>query len=375
MRILHTSDWHLGRQFHNVSLLEDQRHVLAQIIEIVRDHQVDVVVVAGDIYDRSVPPAAAVELLDETVNQICNQLQVPMIMIAGNHDGAERLSFGARQLASGRLHVFGPLWTQPQSLIINDVAFYPIPYCDPPTVRSLFAIDVTTHDQALAHLLQLVKDDNKPQRPSVPIAHCFLAGGEVSESERPLSLGGADQVSAEHFKGFSYVALGHLHGPQYKGAKQIRYSGSPLKYSFSEQRQKKSVTLIELATSGQASIETLPLKPIRDMRILEGSLEQLLLAGKTDPHADDYLLVRLTDSHAILDLMSKLRQVYPNVLHIERLGLMARNEKVEANLERLKRGEQAMFSDFFHQVTGDDLSESQAEIIADSLVRLQREDR
>lgn len=373
MRILHTSDWHLGRQFHNVSLLEDQRHVLRQIVDIARDRQVDAMIVAGDIFDRSVPPATAVKLLDETVNMICNELQLPLIMIAGNHDSAERLGFGARQLASGRLHVVGPLWEQPQSILIGDVAFYPIPYSDPPTVRNRHAVEVADHDQALAHLLQLIRQDNGEQRLCVPIAHCFLAGGEVSESERPLSLGGADQVSPEHFKGFAYAALGHLHGPQYKGAEQIRYSGSPLKYSFSEQRQKKSVTLVELDASGQASIEKVPLQPLRDMRILEGSLEELLTAGKSDPQAEDYLLIRLTDRHAILDLMNKLRQVYPNLLHIERTGLMAQGAAV-ANRERLKKGEQAMFGDFFTQVTGTELTQQQSEIIAESLDRLHREE-
>ncbi len=374
MRILHTSDWHLGRQFHNISLLDDQRYILQQIVEIVRERQVDLVIVAGDIYDRSVPPAAAVELLDQTINQICEELQVPMIMIAGNHDGPDRLAFGARQLAKGRLHLVGPLWQAPQSIILDDIAFYPIPYCDPATVRNLHQIDVSSHDQALAHLLQLIREDNPSGRACVPIAHCFLAGGEVSESERPLSLGGADQVAAEHFNDFTYAALGHLHGPQSKGAEHIRYSGSPLKYSFSEERQKKSVTLVELTGNRLEKIDKLPLKPLRDMRVLEGALEELLAAGKDDPRAEDYLLVRLTDSHAILDLMSKLRQVYPNVLHIERPGLMGNGEKVAANRERLQKGELALFGDFFQQVTGEDLSKEQRQIIAETLEQLHREE-
>ena len=375
MRILHTSDWHLGRQFHNVSLLDDQRHILGQITDLIVEKQVDVVIVAGDIYDRSVPPAAAVELLDETVNRICNELQIPLIMIAGNHDGPERLGFGARQLVSGRLHVVGPLWPQPQPIVIDDVAFYPIPYCDPPTVRNLYDVELSNHDQAMAYLLRLVRDDNGAHRPCIPIAHCFLAGGEICESERPLTIGGAEQVSVEHFKGFNYVALGHLHGPQYKGVEQICYSGSPLKYSFSEQLQKKSVTLVDLDGEKAETIEKIPLQPLRDMRVLEGSLDELLAAGQDDPHADDYLLIRLTDCHAILDLMSKLRQVYPNVLHIERPGLMASGGSVEANRDRLKMGEQAMFGDFFKQLTGDELSQEQTAVIAESLDNLHREER
>ncbi|WP_303721068.1 exonuclease SbcCD subunit D [Malonomonas rubra] len=375
MRFIHTSDWHLGRQFHNVSLLEDQRHVLRQIVATVAERQVDAVIVAGDIYDRSVPPATAVELLDEVVYLICDELQVPMIMISGNHDGPERLGFGARQMAAGRLHVVGPLWEEPQPIILQDVAFYPIPYCDPPTVRNRYNVEVSSHDQAMAHLLQLVRANNSRQRPCVPIAHCFLAGGEVSESERPLSLGGAGQVSVEHFQDFAYVALGHLHGPQCKGGEQIRYSGSPLKYSFSEQMQKKSLTLVELDETGLARIEKIPLQPLHDMRILEGPLEELLQAGKTDPHAEDYLLIRLSDTHAILDLMNKLRQVYPNLLHIERPGLMTQGEPLTANRERLKKGEQAMFSDFYTQVSGEVLTAEQDEIVTASLERLHLEER
>ncbi len=378
MRILHTSDWHLGRQFHNLSLLEDQRHVLNQIIQLVAEREVDVVVVAGDIYDRSVPPAAAVELLDETVNRICQDLQTPMILIAGNHDGPDRLAFGARQLAGAGLHIVGPLSARPEPIIIpgaaGEVAFYPLPYTDPATVRQLLGVEIAGHDQAMAELVKLIRADLHPQRPSVLIGHCFLAGGEASESERPLSLGGAEQVSIEHFSGFSYVALGHLHGPQHKGAEQIRYSGSPLKYSFSEEYQQKSVTLVELDRQGRAGIEKIPLIPRHDMRSLEGPLAELLAAGKRDPQRDDYLLIRLTDSHAILDVMSKLREVYPNVLHLERPGLLGRNESLEVNRQRLRKGELAMFEDFYAQVTGQPLSEEQTSVVAKSIERLHREE-
>ncbi|MEJ2200844.1 MAG: exonuclease SbcCD subunit D [Desulfuromonadaceae bacterium] len=378
MRILHTSDWHLGRQFHQVSLLEDQRFVLDQIVQIVRERQVDLVLVAGDIYDRSVPPAAAVELLDETVNRLCKELGVPLILLAGNHDGPQRLGFGARQLAVAGLHVAGPLWRVPQPVIIpgeeGPVAFYPIPYADPAMVRQVHGVEVAGHDQAMAYLLEQIRQDNGPERPCVVLAHCFLAGGEVSESERPLAIGGAEQVSPEQFRDFSYAALGHLHGPQYRGAEHIRYSGSPLKYSFSEAQQRKSVTLVELAGRGPVAIEQIPLTPRHDLRILEGSLDELLAAGRNDPQRDDYLLVRLSDTHAILDVMSKLREVYPHVLHLERPGLLARNEGLEVNRERLKKGELAMFEDFYDQVSGRALSEEQRQIVADSLDALYREE-
>ncbi|AMV71633.1 exonuclease SbcCD subunit D [Desulfuromonas carbonis] len=377
MRILHTSDWHLGRQFHNVSLLDDQRYALEQVLEIIRARQVDVVLVAGDIYDRSVPPAAAVELLDWAVHAICHELKVPLILIAGNHDGPQRLAFGSRQLAAAGLHVAGPLRHELEPVVLArvgvEIAFYPLPYAEPATVRQVFEVEVSSHDQAMAFLLEKVRRHNGSGRPCVVIGHCFLAGGVVSESERPLALGGADQVAPEHFRPFAYAALGHLHGPQQRGAAHVRYSGSLLKYSFSEERQRKGVTLVELDAAGKATIEQIPLTPRRDMRILEGSLAELLAAGASDPGRDDYLLVRLTDSHAILDVMSKLREVYPNVLHLERPGLMGRGEAAQVGRERLKQGELAMFEDFFDQVAGEPLSDAQRAIVSATIEALHRE--
>lgn len=378
MKILHTSDWHLGRQFHNYSLLEDQRYALEQICALVETQQVDVMIVAGDIYDRSVPPAAAVELLDETINHICRDLQVPMIIIAGNHDSPQRLGFGARQLATAGLHVVGNLWQTPQPLVLEDrhgetVAFYPIPYADPATVRALHDVAVSSHEEAMTHLIQLIDEVRDPEIPAVAIAHCFLAGGEASESERPLAIGGVEYVSPQLFSDFAYTTLGHLHGPQFRGAETIRYSGSPLKYSFSEETQKKSVTLVELSGQSDVAIKKITIDPRRNMRTLHGSLAELLTAGLSDPQRDDYLRVQLTDTHAILDVMNKLRDVYPNVLHLERPGLVAQRS-VQADRERMRRGELEMFRDFFQQVQGEELSPEQDQIVSSELEQLQRED-
>jgi exonuclease SbcD len=378
MKILHTSDWHLGRQFHNHSLLDDQRHMLQQICHIVAEQQVEVVIVAGDIYDRSVPPAAAVALLDETIDQICHGLKVPMIMIAGNHDSPQRLGFGSRQLARAGLYVVGSLWQSPQSIELTDrhgqkVAFYPIPYTDPATVRHGHDIAVTSHDEAMSYLIDLIHASRNRSTPAVAIAHCFLAGGDGSESERPLSIGGVEYVTPQLFSGFSYAALGHLHGPQYRHAETIRYSGSPLKYSFSEEQQQKSVTLVDLSPGNSTALEKIAISPLRNMRTLSGSLDELLAAGKNDPHCDDYLRIQLTDTHAILDVMNKLRDVYPNVLHLERPGLVTRRS-VQADRERLQRGELSLFRDFYRQVTGGELTEEQNQIVTRELEQLQRGD-
>ena len=366
MKFIHTSDWHIGRQFHNVSLLEDQRHVLNQLVEHIQREAVDAVVIAGDIYDRSVPPAAAVELLDEVLNRICNELSVPVLLIPGNHDSAERLRFGSRQLRQAGLHIIGELGQINEPIKITgrslEVHFYGIPYIDPETVRNHFGVDVASYDDAHRYLVEQITSAKSAESANILISHCFIDGWDESDSERPLSIGGADRISYEAFAGFDYVALGHLHGPQYKGEPHIRYSGSILKYSFSEQNQRKGVTLVEIATNGMKSATHLPLQPLRDMRILEGELNTLLEQGKTDPHNEDYLLVRLTDKHALLDPMGKLRQVYPNALHIEKPGMLASSDQ-PVKRDKLKRGELEMFRDFFEQVHGQALSPEQDQAI------------
>ena len=376
MRFIHTSDWHIGRQFHNVSLLQDQQHVLDQLLGYIASEAVDALVIAGDIYDRSVPPAAAVELLDRVLNRVCSELGVPVILIPGNHDGAERLRFGARQLQQAGLHIIGDLTQMTTPVILSGkedkspVHFFGIPYNDPALVRDRFETEVSSHDKAHAFLIEQINAAATADHPRVLISHCFIDGAQESESERPLSIGGADRVSYEPFKAFDYVALGHLHSPQYKGESHIRYSGSILKYSFSEQHQNKGVTLVELDQSG-CRTRHLPLTPLRDMRILEGELATLLEQGKVDPHAEDYLLVRLTDRHAILDPMGKLRAVYPNVLHLEKPGMLETGEQ-QLSRDQLKRGELEMFRDFFIQVSGQPLSQDQDAALVGILTELQQ---
>ncbi|WP_076408718.1 exonuclease SbcCD subunit D [Shewanella sp. UCD-KL12] len=379
MKFIHTSDWHIGRQLHNQSLLDDQCFVLNQIIELATEHDVDAVIVAGDIYDRSIPPASAVALLDEVVNRLVNELKISVIMIAGNHDGHERLGFASRQMNDSGLHIIGPLTKDIRAIELkgkqSSAVFYGLPYADPATVRHVFDCDVSTHEEAMVTLLEQVHEHDNQGLPKVVISHCFLDGGSESESERPLSIGGADKISPKLFTPFNYTALGHLHGPQYKGSEHVRYSGSMLKYSFSEQHQNKSVTLVELDGEGKAGFELLPLKAMRDVRIIEGELAELLETGKTDLNREDYLMVRLSDKSAILDAMGKLRSVYPNVLHLERTGLMSENGKVELSRDHIKKGEMDMFSDFFTQVSGDAMTEAQQQAMTAAIDELHKSER
>ncbi|EKO3821948.1 exonuclease SbcCD subunit D [Vibrio harveyi] len=377
MKFIHTSDWHLGRQFHHVSLLDDQQAVLDQLIQYIENNPVDAVVVAGDIYDRSVPPTIAIELLNKVVKRICGELNTPMILISGNHDGAERLGFGSEQMKNAGLHIISNFEDMLTPVVIEtesagQVAFYGMPYNDPEQVRFAYQEPVSTHDQAHKLLAEKIAEQFQSEQRNVLVSHCFVDGAIESESERPLSIGGSDRVSHEHFLNFDYVALGHLHQPQKKGEEYIRYSGSLMKYSFGEQNQKKGFTLVEIDKNGFVSGEHINLAAPHEMRIVEGELEQVIEQGKTDPKNEDYLLVRLMDKHAILNPMEKLRTVYPNVLHLEKPGMLIGVEQEMAQA-KLARSEIDMFRDFFSEAQDSQLSQEQDQAISDIIKQLSQQ--
>ncbi|MCF9123274.1 exonuclease SbcCD subunit D [Vibrio parahaemolyticus] len=377
MKFIHTSDWHLGRQFHNVSLLEDQQAVLEQLIQYIENNPVDAVIVAGDVYDRSVPPTIAIELLNRVVKRICGELNTPMILISGNHDGAERLGFGSEQMKRSGLHIISNFEDMLTPVVIETkaaghVAFYGMPYNDPEQVRYVYKEPVSTHDEAHKLLAEKITEQFQSEHRNILISHCFVDGAIESESERPLSIGGSDRVSHEHFLNFDYVALGHLHQPQKKGEEYIRYSGSLMKYSFGEQNQKKGFTLVEIGKDGFIGAEHIELTAPHEMRIVEGELEQILEWGKTDPKNEDYLLVRLMDKHAILNPMQKLRTVYPNVLHLEKPGMLIGVEQEMAQA-KLARSEIDMFKDFFAQAQDSELSNEQEQAISDIIKQLSQQ--
>ncbi|ENJ1587598.1 exonuclease SbcCD subunit D [Vibrio parahaemolyticus] len=377
MKFIHTSDWHLGRQFHNVSLLEDQQAVLEQLIQYIENNPVDAVIVAGDVYDRSVPPTIAIELLNRVVKRICGELNTPMILISGNHDGAERLGFGSGQMKRSGLHIISNFEDMLTPVVIETkaaghVAFYGMPYNDPEQVRYVYKEPVSTHDEAHKLLAEKITEQFQSEHRNILISHCFVDGAIESESERPLSIGGSDRVSHEHFLNFDYVALGHLHQPQKKGEEYIRYSGSLMKYSFGEQNQKKGFTLVEIGKDGFIGAEHIELTAPHEMRIVEGELEQILEWGKTDPKNEDYLLVRLMDKHAILNPMEKLRTVYPNVLHLEKPGMLIGVEQEMAQA-KLARSEIDMFKDFFAEAQDSELSNEQEQAISDIIKQLSQQ--
>ena len=380
MRVLHTADWHLGRIFHGVHLTEDQAYVLDKLIEIVQDARPDVVIVAGDVYDRAVPPQDAVSLLDDVLSRLVAKVGVPVVLIAGNHDSPERLSFGARLLANSNLHVFGPLLPECRPVVLEDdfgpVNIYAIPFAEPPVAREkIGGDDIRDQDSALRHILQHIRAEQPADRRSILVAHAAVVGGETSDSERPLSIGGSETVEPAIFDGFDYVALGHLHHPQSSGEDHIQYSGSILKYSFSEASHQKSVTIVEMDANGKCAIERIALSPRHDVRRVEGTLEDILEKARSDDNQDDYIMVTLLDRQPVLNAMGRLREVYPNTLHIERPLFASSTVNAQAPADHLRLSEAEMFSSFFSQVTGDEMTEAETQAFASIVETLRRRER
>jgi len=368
MKFIHTSDWHLGRSLCNHPLLDDQAHVLQQIADYAQQHQADALVIAGDVYDRAVPPAGAVRLLNDFLNRM-HDLNIPVVIIPGNHDSADRLGFAAIPLNASGVHIIADYEQMLQPVIVKTQAgllyFHGIPYTDPIQARVFAQEPIDSYEQAHRYLIERIVRNKPAQGVHVLISHCFLAGSQESESERPLAVGGADQVPAALFEGFAYVALGHLHGSQAFRQGRIRYSGSPLKYSFSEEKHNKGVLLVDIDQDGTAAAMPLPLYPLHDVRTIEGKLDELVRAAQTDAHSDDYLLARLTDDHAILDPMGKLRAVYPNLLQMEKPQLYQDDTAPLMSAARLRRDEFSLFCDFFEQVNGQPMTQAQSAAMQD----------
>ncbi len=380
MRFIHTSDWHLGRIFHGVHLTDDQEHVLRQFVDLVADTKPDAVLIAGDIYDRAVPPPEAVALLDDVLSSITMKLKIPVVMIAGNHDSPERLGFGSRVMAEKGLHVFGPLSHGIEPVQLEDksgtVNLYCLPYAEPPVVRQVFDQEVGDHNGIFKLLLDETKKKHPSGRRSILMTHAFVAGGEESESERPLSVGGSGMVDASLFSDFNYVALGHLHRPQKAGFEHVQYSGSLMKYSFSEADHKKVINIVEMDGKGEVKLEKVSLLPRRDVRRLEGHLSEIIAAASTDNGKNDYLMITLKDKQAILDAMGKLREVYPNVLHIERPMLTIDGKMAGNQSDHRKVDDAQLFASFFSQVTNDNLSEDEKrayEKVVQEMIHAERE--
>ena len=411
MRFLHTADWHLGRIFYGQYLTDDQAHVLEhQFFTILKEEKIDGILLAGDVFDRAVPPIEAIELWDAIITRLAMDYKVPLFVVSGNHDGAERLEVGRSMLSRSGIHIWGSPYhaLQPFEFESSDgkVAICPMPFSEPRRIGDALGLSASESEpvdtEAKDSLFSYVESDEQELEPifnlhnydqmyqawsdclykqvpkrmrSIAISHAFVMGGEVGGSERTLSVGGSEQVSPHVFKNFHYTALGHLHGPQRMGADHIRYSGSPLKYSFDEHGQKKSFTIIDMDTKGKVDISTIPVEAKRDVVILEGYFEDLLNnTALQTKHKDDYVQARLLDTMPIMDGMAKLRQVYHRCMTIELAGRIATPVVDMGDVVFKELDERQLFNQFAETVWKEPLTEAEQSYIDSVWDRIIKED-
>ncbi len=411
MRFLHTADWHLGRIFYGQYLTDDQTYVLEhQFFTILKEEKIDGILLAGDVFDRAVPPIEAIELWDSIITRLAMDYKMPLFVVSGNHDGAERLEVGRSMLGQSGIHIWGSPHhaLRPFEFESSDgkVAICPMPFSEPRRISdalgfsknesklvdtdmtegSLFtyvdtneletdALNLHNYDQMYQAWSNYLRNQVPKGMRSIAISHAFVMGGEVGGSERTLSVGGSEQVSPHVFKDFHYTALGHLHGPQRMGADYIRYSGSPLKYSFDEHMQKKSFTIIDMDTKGQVDISTIPVEPKRDVVILEGYFEDLLNNKELQAkHKDDYVQARLLDTMPIMDGMAKLRQVYRCCMTIDLVGRVAAPMADMGDAVFKELNERELFNQFAETVWKNPLTEREQQYINSVWDRILKED-
>lgn len=372
---MHLADLHLGKRVNGFSMMEDQEYILNRILEIMEEEQPDGLLIAGDVYDKTIPPAEAVRLMDDFLTAVAAK-HVPVFLISGNHDSAERVAFG-HQLMQGsgiwispvydgiiRHHTLEDRW--------GEVNIYLIPFLRPSVVRSFFPdVEIEDYTDALRTIIEDLQVDTS--RRNVVLAHQFVTAAgalpETCDSEQ-LSVGGLDRVDGSVFSPFDYTALGHLHGPQCVGSETIRYAGSPLKYSFSELHQKKSVTVAELRAKGETEIRQIPLQPRREMIELRGTFEEILAEArkKGEPQTDYYHMI-LTDETDVVDALSRLREYYPNIMLLDYDNRRTRSQKEVEQLDRVEeRTPGELFAALYEQQNGQEMDSDRKEYL-DGLIR------
>ena len=375
MKLIHLSDLHLGKRVNDFPMLEDQAYILDRVLEIAGEERPDAVLIAGDVYDKTVPSAEAVALLDGFLVKLADR-SLPVLLISGNHDSPERLAF-ANRLMEGRGVYIAPVYHGEVSPVTLEddrgpVDFWLLPFLKPAHIRRFFPEEgVESFTDAMACAIRHMPLD--PARRNVLVTHQFVTGAARCESEE-LSVGGADNVDASVFAPFDYVALGHIHGPQNVGGERIRYCGTPLKYSFSEAGHQKSVTIVELGEKGSLEVRAVPLLPQRDMVELRGSFAQLKspeFYGQVD--RDAYVRVILTDENDIYDAMGQLRPVYPNLMALDYDNLRTRSGAVVLEEADVKRDPLELFADFYQQQNHQPMSEEQRRYLTELLETIQEE--
>ena len=368
MKLFHVSDLHLGKRLNEYSLRDDQRHILTQILEMMDAERPDALIIAGDVYDKAMPPADAVTLFDDFLFELA-QRQMPTLIVSGNHDSPERLSFGSRLMEHEQIYMSRVFDGHTTKVSFTDehgpVNFYLLPFVKPVNVRSALLDDhpeeaaaISSYTDALRAAIRHMDVDESER--NVLVAHQFVTGAKTSESENTY-VGGLDNVDVDVFDPFDYVALGHLHSPQRVSRDTVRYCGTPLKYSVSEADQEKSVTVIELREKGTVDLRFLPLIPLRDLRKIRGTYQELTLRDTyQNTNTDDFLHITLTDEQDIPYAVDKLRNIYPHLIQLSYDNLRTRNtQELKATEDAVVLTPSDLFEQFFETQNNQPMSDDQ----------------
>ena len=362
MKLIHLSDLHIGKRVNEVSMIPEQREILPQILEIIRDEQADAVLIAGDVYDKTIPPAEAVTLFDDFLCQLAQE-KIPTFIISGNHDSPERLAFGGRLMAESGIHISPVYNGEVTPLTLSDehgqVKFWLLPFVKPTHVRRYYG-DAGIESYTDAIRVAVEHMDINPAERNVLVTHQFVTGADPCESEE-ISVGGTDNIDAAVLKDFDSVALGHIHGPQNIGSNRIRYCGTPLKYSFSEEKHHKSVTVVHLGKKGELSLELRPLTPVHDLRSIRGTFAEI--TDKTfyqGTATEDYVQIILTDEDDIPEATGKLRLIYPNMMKLTYDNTRTRNNQVvEGAVDVQQKSPLELFAELYQIQNNQPMSDEQ----------------
>ena len=362
MKLIHLSDLHIGKRVNEVSMIQEQKHILSQILEVIREEKADAVLIAGDVYDKTVPSAEAVMLFDDFLCRLAQE-QVPTFIISGNHDSPERLAFGHQLLADSGIHISPVYNGNVTPITLSDdqghVHFWLLPFLKPAHVKRYYPDDgIESYTDAIRSAVSHM--DLDPKERNVLLTHQFVTGAATCESEE-ISVGGTDNVDASVFDDFDYVALGHIHGPQNVAGPRVRYCGTPLKYSISEEHHNKSVTVVHLGAKGELSLELRPLTPLHDLRSIRGTFEEIRdKSFYQGTNTDDYLHIILTDEEDVPEAVGKLRKIYPNLMKLSYDNTRTRtNQIIEGAVDVQRKSPLELFDELYALQNNQPMSDEQ----------------
>lgn len=370
MRFLHLADLHIGKRVNGFSMIEDQKFVFEQVYNVIENEKIDGIIMAGDIYDKPVPSAEAVKLFDEMLTRLVS-INLPIFVISGNHDSAERIGFGSDILSAAKVYMSRVYNGNLQKIELEDdygkINVYLLPFIKPATVKNIYKeAEIKDYDDALEYVLSQEKIDETKR--NVIVSHQFVTGAMRSESEE-VSVGGLDNVSVENYKAFDYVALGHIHRAQQMGRESARYAGTLLKYSFSEEKHNKSMTIVDLKEKGNIEIKEIPVKPLHDLKTIKGKFSKITSEEfYKELKKEDYYRAVLTDEDDILNAIGKLKSIYPNLMSMEYDNTRTRSYSVVDNVETVEaKSPLDYFEEFFEKQNGRKMSEKQRNYLLEIL--------